>query len=241
MAEQTLAYGRAELDRTRLADDEDAPLTFVASTTQTNRFGYSLRTDGWRVDNFNANPVLLWMHNPFRPPIGTGRAAARDGKLLLEQVRFDRGDEVAVLVEQKYRGGFLYAVSVGFSFQTADGNPVRRFPESDEEIRDELFYELEEVSSVTVPADPGALVAQSRAALARLSDELAGLADEKQHGAVSASELRRAVHAELARLGIDPNSLGTTGDPGGDPPPAGVPEEAARALRGAFDLEVLQS
>jgi len=195
------AYGRAQLDRTVLADG--GPLTFVASSTAPNRYGFALRNEGWRLDNFNANPVLLWMHNPFQPPIGRGLALSKSDQIILDNVTFDSEDELARAVESKYRRGFLSAVSVGWGYVKEDGSPITDWWRlSNDEVRDEAFYDLEEVSGVTVPGDPRAVVAQSRLALARLSHELADAYDEQEHGTENADTVRAQVAAELQRLGI---------------------------------------
>jgi hypothetical protein len=231
MTTTRLAYARAELDRTSLdRGDADAPLTFIASTTELNRYGFALRNDGWRLDNFNANPVLLWMHNPFQPPIGRGTALRKDGKILLDGVTFDREDELARTVESKYRRGFLSAVSCGWGYVNEDGTPISDWWRlSVEQVRDEAFYDLEEVSAVTVPGDPRALVGQSRLALARLGTELVNLLDEQEHpdGVITRDELSAAVAAELARLGIAPPTTPPAADAGVDP-------DAARVLLAAF-------
>jgi hypothetical protein len=157
------------------ADDDDA-LTFTASSTKVNRYGFALRHEGWRIDNYNANPVVLWMHMSHMPPIGRGRSTLRNG-IVQTAVTFDRADPFAAAIEQKYRGGFLNAVSVGFEFVDRKGAPLADWWRlSAEEIRDEAFYDLAEVSAVPVPADPNAL-RQHRAHLA------AGLMDDLWHDA----------------------------------------------------------
>lgn len=225
------AYGRAQLDRTALADD--GPLTFVASSTAPNRYGFSLRNDGWRLDNFNANPVVLWMHNPFQPPIGRGMALSKNDQIILDQVTFDTEDQLARAVESKYRRGFLSAVSVGWGYVKEDGSPITNWWRlSNDEIRDEAFYDLEEVSAVTVPGDPRAVVAQSRLVLARLSHELADAYDEQDHGTEQADTVRAVVAAELQRLGI---ALPPTPSPApaGDVPPT-IDQAAAASVLAAF-------
>ena len=223
--ESKLAYGRAQLDR---AAPEDGPLTFVASSTALNRYGYALRNDGWRLDSFNANPVVLWMHNPFMPPIGHGRAVSKDGQVLLENVVFDREDELARAVESKYRRGFLNAVSVGFDIVEKDGAPILDWWRlSNEDMQNKAFYDLAEVSAVSVPADPQALRTQSRLALSKLGRELVDLFDEKEHGTATAIEVEAAVRAELMRLGITPTPT--------DDAPVGIEETAARAFLAALD------
>ncbi|HEV7651347.1 MAG TPA: hypothetical protein VGP26_24620 [Actinophytocola sp.] len=254
MAEHKLAYGRAQLDRATLADG--APMTFVASTNKMNRYGYALRNDGWRLDNYNANPVVLWMHNVCAPPIGKGVALSKSNKIILDKTEFDTEDELGAAVDSKYRRGFLSAVSVSWDFTKKDGTPVLDWWRlSNDEIQNEMFYDLCEVSAVTVPGDPRAVAKQSRLALVSLGKELVELFDEQEHGSITKPELQAAVAAELERLGIDLTALGQaprTGpkaDPD-EPPglapedvhpaadePVGVDQDAARNVLAAFALQ----
>lgn len=201
MTERALRYGRAQLAAT---PDTSGPLTFTISSTRLNRHGFALRTDGWMLDDYNANPVVLWMHNPRQPPIGRGQALNK-GDRVTADVTFDQEDEFARTIESKYRRGFLSAVSVGMEFVNEDGSPMDLLDfirMSDEQIRDEAFYNLAELSGVTVPADPGALVEHQHARLSRISRELAGIYEEQEYGHAHARELQAAVRAELRRLGL---------------------------------------
>lgn len=190
---------RAQLDRTQLADG--AAMTFVASTEETNRYGFSLRNDGWNLDNFNANPVVLWMHDPFTPPLGRGQAVSDGSRVLLADVVFDDADPLAQSVERKLRRGFLNAVSVSWDYLSAEGEPVTdAWRLTNDQIRDELSYDLAEVSVVTVPGDPRAV----RMAQARALAGAAGVAlvREADHGDATVDELRTAVVDLAARLGL---------------------------------------
>lgn len=151
-----LGYVRGKL----AAPSPDGELVFTASAEGVNRYGFSLNKSRWKIDNFNANPVILWMHNDMMPPIGRGRASM-DAQGLRTGVTFDRQDPFAVTIENKYRSGFLNAVSVGFDFVNMDGSPIDRWwSMTSEEITNEAFYDLAEVSAVPVPADPNALIRQ---------------------------------------------------------------------------------
>lgn len=166
-----LSYTRGTLASGASPDGE---LTFTASAEGTNRYGFSLNRQRWNIDNFNMNPVILWMHMDFTPPIGRGRAS-KDRQGLKTAVTFDRSDPFAVTIENKYRTGFLNAVSVGFDFVDANGAPVNRWDLDPDSIYNETFYDLAEVSAVPVPADPRALVRQRHALAAdfglRLEDD----------------------------------------------------------------------
>jgi hypothetical protein len=194
------------------AGDGDPPLTFVASSTAVNRYGFALRHDGWRVENYHRNPVVLWAHDDRRPPIGRGRAALRGGHLMTD-IEFDRADPFAAAIEQKYRAGFLNAVSVGFDFVDGRGQVLNNWQRmSADQIRDEAFYDLAEVSAVPVPADPNALK-QTLSAAASFAD----LLDDQR---VTAETLVRRWLGELLTEQEEPRPVHRLGYwPAGHVPP----------------------
>jgi hypothetical protein len=235
----TLARTRATLDRSALADGE--PMTFVASTQDTNRYGFSLRNEGWLLDAYNGNPVVLWMHDPWTPPVARGLARSDGERLLLGNVVFDAEDELARTVESKLRRGFLNSVSVGWDWRDGEGRPILEWWRlSPDQMRDEAYYDLAEVSVVTVPGDPGAL--RMTQALAPLGARLLRLVEERERGDAAAEDLVAAVREELTRLGIDPAALAAPPTPAPPPdpdvpaPPPGVDLTAARALCAVLEL-----
>jgi len=170
-SDRRLAYGLAVLQE----PEDGEPLNFTASTTRLNRYGFRLRHEGWRLANFRANPVVLWHHLDFLPPIGRAAPSLADERLNA-QVTFDRNDPFAAQVESKYRNKFLHAVSVGFDFTDKAGKPIRNWWSlTPEQIETEAFYDLAEISAVPVPADPGA-VRQHHSALSAAGFELLDLA-----------------------------------------------------------------
>ena len=158
-----LAYTRATL---AAPPGDKGPIEFTASQAQANRFGFALRPDGWRLASYRKNPLVLWMHDAMRPPIG--RADVRHvGGDLRARVMFDQGDSFAVDIERRYRLGTLNAVSVGWGFVDKQGAPIKNWwsLKPEQIASPEVFYDLEEISAVTVPGDPRAVRAQqSRAA-----------------------------------------------------------------------------
>ena len=145
----------------RKVDGNARALTFVASTQDVARDGDIIETDGWQVASYLKNPVVLWMHDPYTPPIGKA-ISVTVGKTLDIAVEFDN-DEFADRIFGLYERGFLNAVSVGFL--------PKAYRKPDDEERAELKLgpwgvvwtktELLELSAVSVPADPGALVQNS--------------------------------------------------------------------------------
>lgn len=195
-----LGYGRAYLDRTNLADG--GPLRFVASSTAINRYGFALNQSHWLLDNYRSNGVVLWAHDASIPPIGRADAIPQPGQLLAD-ITFDLDDDLGRKVDRKYRIGHMAAVSVGFDFTREDGSPIDDpWRLTAERIRDECWYDLAEISAVPVPADPQAL-RQTHSALSRLGAQFVELLDEYEHGDSPVDEIRAAVRAELAALGVD--------------------------------------
>ena len=130
------------------------PVTFVLSTDDVDRHGDVVSADGWRVEAYLQNPVLLWAHDYRHPAIGRAESVWSEPHRLLAKMEFAPGafaQEVAAL----YASGFQRGVSVGF-------RPIRW-----EERRDArtggflglryLEQELLEVSAVPVPANRSAL------------------------------------------------------------------------------------
>lgn len=163
-------FMRAILDRAGGEIPERGPLRFVASTEEPGRDGLVIKQDGWRLDAYRANPVVLWAHDYASPPIG--RAEVRvEGKQLLAEITFDPDDEFARTVERKYRAGFLSAVSVGW--ETRKIEPPANSGDHARVIEAELL----DISAVPVPGDPKALIERHRRALAGIGRELAALLD----------------------------------------------------------------
>ena len=136
------------------AEQTDSKITFVASTANPDRYGDVVDQKGWDLKAYERNPVVLLNHNPNQLPIGKGRAYVKNGQLMLD-VEFDKNDEMAQRVEQKVKGGFINAVSVGF--QPSESISRSKLP-SDHPYHGKSGYyfqksELLEVSIVTIPAN----------------------------------------------------------------------------------------
>lgn len=155
-------------------DAQGTPLRFVASTEGLARDGLTIASDAWDLENYRANPVVLWAHDYSgdRPPIGRAeRVWVEDGKLMAD-LMFDQEDEFARAVEAKYRSGFLHSVSVGWdtkAMEPGDAQSRGRVTRAD----------LLDISAVPVPGDPAALIARQQRALSDLAANIsAALATE---------------------------------------------------------------
>ena len=173
--ERDVAYRERESARPELVEGRTFqqraagdPLTFVASTGSVDRHGDTVAPEGWRLDAYRENPVVLWAHDYRRPAIGRAQSVWRDGGALLARLEF-ADTEFAREVEGLYRQGYQQGVSVGF-------RPLRF-----EERRDArtgaflgirfLEQELLEISAVPVPANQAALMTQR----ADVATEVVGL------------------------------------------------------------------
>ena len=154
--------------------EHDGKFEVIASTGQEDRMGDVINPDGWELRNFRKNPVMLWAHDNFAPPIARAtRVWLEDKKLKL------KGEFAPTPVAQEFRllveEGFLNAVSVGFIPLMEDekgnidieGKMYRRAEvEEMKSMEEKRFHgglrfdkqELLEVSWVSVPALAQALV-----------------------------------------------------------------------------------
>ena len=121
---------------------------FVASDEVEDRQGEVISVDGWQLDNFKINPVLLWGHDQYRPAIGLaekiGFKTINGLKKLIFQPKFHRKDEFSRLVADLVDDGWIKASSVGFQPKEQEENKYTK-------------QELLEISFVNVPANPNAL------------------------------------------------------------------------------------
>lgn len=142
----------------REGDTPASPLRFIASTPGVKRDGVEINQSMWNLDNYRANPVVLWVHDfgGQHLPIGRSVVMVEGGKLIAE-VNFDQEDEFARQVESKYRRGYLNAVSVSWENTELDGR---------------VMHELLDISAVPVPGDPNALIQRQAAGLRSLQRDI---------------------------------------------------------------------
>jgi hypothetical protein len=241
VADRTLQYARAYSDTggERAWRDEPAgsPIPFVASTPGVKRDGLDLRASGWKTDRFRMNPAVLWCHDHKLPPIGNATTEILTNRLRMP-VTFDQEDPFAVTIESKVRRGVIRGCSVGWDWVDEDGQPLHERRLTVDYLRDNAFYDLTELSIVPVGSDPDALTERRRTGLRALGRELVALYDEQEHPDADStgSELRAAVRAELARLGLDPDGLPAAGTVLEAGPIVAQVDEAAlgRAIAAAF-------
>ncbi len=144
-------------------DGDDEVFTFVASTSDPDRHGTVLNQKGWKLKNFNANPIIGYQHNLYgdmcNAPdpddvIGKGRAYIEDAELLVDVV-FDSENEKAQTIKSKVQRGFLRTTSVGF-IELGEGNKGNDKKDEDPNLYYFKGQELLEMSIVNIPSNPNA-------------------------------------------------------------------------------------
>ena len=145
---------------------------FIASTSDTDRYGDVVDQASWKLANYNANPVVQIDHDYcVESTVGLGRATIGDvdGKpaLMLEMVKWSERP-MAQEVKMDVEAGILSAVSVGF-------RPGRAVSRRTYQPEDPLYAEdggyvyfdceLLEVSIVAIPANPKAVAVRSAPSL----------------------------------------------------------------------------
>lgn len=121
--------------------------SLVVESKVRNRYGYIVKADGWNLDNYIRNGVVLLSHNQWGLPIGKNIGIGVKGKVLQQAAQFTP-DGLGADVHALYAGEFMRAWSAGFlplKWETLDDGV------------DFLEQELWEASAVSVPADPNAL------------------------------------------------------------------------------------
>lgn len=142
----------------------DRALRFTISTGTVDREQDRVALAGWDLMNFKRNPVVLWGHDAGRLPIGRAFDVGIEGAALKASVEFIPYDipEAGQFAEAVYRlarDGFIAATSVGF-------RPIKwDYTQDQARGADDWFpgidfeqQELVELSIVTVPANPEALI-----------------------------------------------------------------------------------
>jgi HK97 family phage prohead protease len=143
---------------------DDRALRFTISTGVVDREQDRIALAGWELANFQRNPVVLWAHDAGRLPIGRAYDLRIEDAALKASIEFipsdtPEGGQLAEAVYRLARSGFIAATSVGFrpikwAYTRDQGRGADDwFPGIDFEQQ-----ELVELSVVTVPANPEALI-----------------------------------------------------------------------------------
>jgi HK97 family phage prohead protease len=149
---EAMVLASADIVETKQLDDDGNVYRFVISTQNPDRDKDVIRVDGWRFENYNKNPVVLFGHNYRALPVAAGSAPAVEGDRVLSDADFSasRIDAFADTVRQFVKAKILRASSVGF-------DPLKWMYNEERRGYDFVEQELLEWSIVPVPANAEAL------------------------------------------------------------------------------------
>jgi HK97 family phage prohead protease len=141
---------------TDIRADGDRRMRFVISTGAVDRDGDRLDPQGWVLDRFKKNPVVMWSHAYSQPPVAkcTEIRVTRTGLEATAEFPPRGMYEFSDTVFDMLKGGFLSGVSVGFRPIEFEESRVRKG-------RDYRRQELTEFSLCSIPSNPDALVRRS--------------------------------------------------------------------------------
>lgn len=150
-------------------DDETRTIQFIGSTNAVDRYG-DVVEQNWDLGNFMKNPVIPWGHDYSSPPVAKAlEVGYKDGSLTFTGQFADAETyPFADQIYKMYKGGYLRAFSVGFIPLEYDGN----YQDGYTITKSELL----EVSCVTVPANPEALVLAFKEGVLSVSERKAMIA-----------------------------------------------------------------
>lgn len=158
----------ASVSFTRIGGEDSRTYQFKISDESRDRHGTVIKSDAWKLENYNANPIVAYMHHTSDDwwletkadaddILGPGKAYM-DGNELIGEVTFETEDinPLADKIKKKIDYGTLRATSVGFI-------PIKGHwgVEEDGEDTGTYYYdmvELLEFSIVNIPSNPNALM-----------------------------------------------------------------------------------
>lgn len=126
---------------------------FTITTDSPDRERDVIMPDGWQLDAYMKNPVVLWAHDYRMPPVALARTMERTISGLVSEAEFIDIPEhpFARMVAALVKIGALRATSVGFL-------PLRRAYNEERQGVDFQQQELLEFSIVPVPANADCLI-----------------------------------------------------------------------------------
>lgn len=129
---------------------------FVFSDASVDLAGDMIEQDGWETDDFDANPVALFSHASWEPPIGRASNVGVKGGKLIGDIEFASADvyPFADTIYRLVKARFLKAVSVGFMPLEYEFAKDKDRPYGLNFIKQKLL----EISICSVPCNPNALV-----------------------------------------------------------------------------------
>lgn len=138
-----------------VGDDTSRTQRFVFSDATIDHAGDSIDPKGWDTSIFKRNPVALFSHMSWDPPIGRASNVSVMNDQLVGDIEFASADvyEFADTIFRLVKGGFLNAVSVGFKPKEWAFTSDKNRPYGIDFKKQTLL----EISVCAVPCNPAAL------------------------------------------------------------------------------------
>lgn len=136
-------------------DEETRTVGFVFSDSTIDHSGDSIDPKGWDLGIFKRNPVALFSHMSWDPPIGRASGVKVQNDKLVGDIEFAAADvyEFADTIYRLVKGKFLNAVSVGFMPKEWAWSSDKDRPYGIDFKKQTLL----EISVCPVPCNPNAL------------------------------------------------------------------------------------
>ena len=129
------------VEDTKTANDSGT-FEVIITTENVDRFREVIKLDGWQLEHYRSNPVVLWGHDHDQP-IGMATSIEVINGKMIAKGKF-APTEKAQEIRRLYDAGIIRATSVGFIEKEREGQYITK-------------AELLEFSFVSVPANPYAL------------------------------------------------------------------------------------
>lgn len=150
-AAEKLSKAFAGIDLKEIATEDSGTFKVIMTSDKKDRDGEIIKLDGWYLENFMKNPVLIYGHNYYSIENVIGRVDKiyRENNTLVAEGRFasEKANPKAQMVRRLYDEKILQAVSVGFIVKGRD-------PADDSII---TSAELLELSFVPIQSNPDAV------------------------------------------------------------------------------------
>ena len=179
-------------------------LDFIASDETLDRYDEVVKLDGWELDEYRANPVVLDSHNygSVAAVLGKSTEVLIGSGKMRNRVKFAMDNPLGAMAYKMAKGGFIHSESVGFIPRAWTPGKTK-----DEPARTFTKQTLLEISLVAVPANPGATIglalksgALVKSDVRELADFLKTLCNEKEKADAPVDPGAKAGALDVARL-----------------------------------------
>ena len=138
------------IEETKAAKEKNGKFEVIISTEHVDRMQEIIKQDGWQLERYMKNPVVLWGHDYRQLPIGVAEELSiteYEGQPALKATGYFAAHDFAQSIRELYDAKIVRATSVGFI--------PKKYDEQDMNII--TIAELLEFSFVSVPANSFAL------------------------------------------------------------------------------------